>query len=759
MKTIRIAILLVVLTYSATFAQKSKETILLNIGNQAIPVSDFKYLYEKNYGNTDTAYNESSVREYLDLYIKFKLKVVEARSRKMHETDKFKGEFEKYRKQLAKPYLSDRTITEGLIKDAYERYKQEVRASHILVRVNNWGEPADTAKAYQKILDIRKRLVEGKEDFGTVAMEVSEDPSAKINKGDLGYFTSMQMVFEFEDVAYKQAVGSLSQPVKTQFGYHLIKTVDKIKARGSRKVSHIMVRYTKGMLPADSLEAIRKINEIAQKLKDGGNWDDLCKQFSDDRNSKDKGGALPWFSTGRMIPSFSEAAFNLKKSGDITEPILTPFGWHIIRLDSTKGIPPFDELAPNIKQRVSKDSRAKLSKTLFLKKLRKDNNFYEYTKLHEKLFSLFDTTLNEGKWDYSPTNKLLKKTLFKLNKDKFAVKAFLDYVKSKQLKQEGNPQQIAKNMYQQYLDETVMKYEEDHLESKYPEYSNLLREYREGILLFDIMDEEVWGKSIKDSTGLKTYFEENRDNYQWKQRAQASIFSVEDPALLPKLKEELKADTFLLTGIDLSSLVFTANDTLVDRPKRRIIDRIILSMKKNPNYLVKVEGFGVEGETTEVIEARLREVLKYFKGFRIEQTRVMLQNKGIKLGSVNAPAKAGGSILFTMYSTSPKALEKKYNKEDALALQVTEGWFEKGEEGALNEIDWAVGSQTIEHNGRKTYIIIHKMEEPRAKELKETKGMVISDYQNYLEAQWIEELKKKYPVKVMENELMKLIKK
>lgn len=758
MKTIHFVLLFIALSITTTFAQKSKDATLLTIGEQSIPVSDFKYLYEKNYGTTDTAYNESSLREYLDLYVKFKLKVIEAKNRKMQESDKFKNEFEKYRKQLAKPYLSDRNITEGLIKEAYDRYNQEVRASHILVMVKNWGNPEDTLAAYNKILAIKERIEKG-EDFGAVAMEVSEDPSAKVNKGDLGYFTSMQMVFEFEDVAYKSPVGTISDPVKTQFGYHLIKVADRIKSRGFRKVSHIMVRYTKGMLEADSVEAVRKVNEISQKLKSGGNWDDLCRQFSDDRGSKNKGGALPWFSTGRMVPEFSEAAFKLEEQGQISEPILSPFGWHIIRLDSTKGIAPFEELRPTIKQRVSKDARAQLSKKLFLAKLKKDNELYEYTKLHEKVFSVFDTTLNEGKWDYDPSNKLLGKTLFKLNKDKFTVKSFYEYAKMYQLKKSTDTQGAARKLYQDYLDKTVMKYEEEHLEQKYPTYKNLLREYREGILLFDIMDEEVWGKSVKDTAGLNEYFANNRDNYQWKKRAQATIFSVEDESLLPKIKAELQADTFELVGVDVNSLVFAQNDTVVDRPKRRIIDGVILTMKKNPAYLVKVEAFYVEGESAEVANKRLNEIMKYFTGFRIEPGRVILKNMGMKSGVVNKPSTAGGMANFSMLSTSPKALEKKYNKEDALALQVDEGWFEKGEDNPLKELDWKVGEYTIDYNGRKTYVVIHQTDEPRRKELKETKGLVISDYQNYLEAQWIKTLKEKYPVKVSESELVKLVKK
>ena len=758
MKTLHLVFAFVFLSCTAAFAQKNNDNTLLTIGGTEIPVSDFKYLYEKNYGKADTAYNEASIREYLDLYIKFKLKVTEAKKRKMHESDKFKNEFQKYQKQLAKPYLSDRSITENLIKEAYDRYNQEVRASHILVRVKNWNDPADTAAAYKKILDIRERIEKGNEDFGDVAMEVSEDPSAKVNKGDLGYFTSMQMVFEFEDVAYRLPAGTLSQPVKTQFGYHLLKVMDKILARGSRKVSHIMIRYTKGMVESDSVEAARKIHEIYQKLQNGGKWDDLCRQFSDDRNSKENGGKLPWFSTGRMVPEFSEAAFKIKEKGEMCEPILSPFGWHIIRLDSTKGIPSFKELEPSIKQRVSRDSRAQLSKKLFLQKLKTDNNLKEYDKLHEKMYAVFDSTLLKGSWDYKKGNKLLGKTLFKLNKDQFTVRTFYDYVKANQKKRDGDANAVAQEFYQKFLDETVMKYEEEHLEEKYPTYKNLLREYREGILLFDIMDEEVWGKSIKDSVGMKKFFEENRDNYRWKQRVQATIFSMEDAEMLPKLIEELKADTFLLPDVDLNTLVFTANDTLVDRGKRRILDRIILSLKKNPEYLVKIEGYFVEGETKEMVDVRLREVMKYFTGFRIKPGRVILLNRGLKEGKVNAPSKAGGMLTLSMYSTSPKALEKKYNQEDALALQITEDWFEKGDKSPVAEVEWKKGSYTIDFNGRKTYIIIHKVEEPRRKELNETKGLVISDYQNFLEAQWVEELKKKYPVKVMESELGKLIK-
>ena len=357
------------------FAQKNDSPILMEIGDKKITLEEFEAIYNKNSDNKKNTKEE--VEDYLDLYIKFKLKVVEAEDLGMDTLPAFIQELEGYRKQLAQPYLSDREVTEKLIEEAYERMKYDVKAAHILVKVTLEADPKDTLAAYNKIMKIRKRIVGG-EDFEKVAAEVSEDPSAKNNQGNLGYFSAFQMVYPFETAAYETEVGKISMPVRTSFGYHLVKTIDKRKARGIMKVAHIMVRADKKLGEEEINQKKEKIDEIYAKVtaKDA-DFTALARQYSEDKESAKRGGELPAFGAGKMVEEFETAAFALENDGDISVPILTDYGWHIIKRLELKNLESYEELYPTLKAKVARDSRANKSKEIVIENIKKENNFKE----------------------------------------------------------------------------------------------------------------------------------------------------------------------------------------------------------------------------------------------------------------------------------------------------------------------------------------------------------------------------------------------
>jgi peptidyl-prolyl cis-trans isomerase SurA len=261
---------------TTTRKNDKQDPIIATIGSQPIYTSEFQYVYEKNNGGNEGAYTRQSVTEYLDLYTKFKLKVMEGESRGLDTTVAFKRELEGYKEQLAQPYLTEKSVTDKLVQEAYERLKQEVNASHILIGLPADPDPQDTLAAYNQVLELRKRVTSG-ESFEKLAKEFSQDPSAAENGGNLGYFTAMQMVYPFEDAAYKTEVGQISMPVRTRFGYHLIKVNDKRQAKGEVKVAHIMVRATPGMPKADSLAAKQRIDAIYKRVQRNENWENFQK--------------------------------------------------------------------------------------------------------------------------------------------------------------------------------------------------------------------------------------------------------------------------------------------------------------------------------------------------------------------------------------------------------------------------------------------------------------------------------------------------
>ena len=735
------------------------QPVLAKFGNNNIYTSEFEYVYKKNNANSPDAYTSQSLKEYLDLYTNFRLKVKEAEEGGLDTSSSFKKELEGYRKQLAQPYLTEKGVTDQLCHEAYERMKEEVNASHILIEVGPDADPKDTLAAYNKLLEIRQKAVAG-QDFGKLAAEYSQDPSAKTNKGNLGYFTALQMVYPFEDAAYKTPAGEVSQPVRTRFGYHILKVHNKRTSQGQVHVAHIMVRATTGLSASDSLAAKQKADEIYKKVKAGENWEVLVNQFSDDVNSKSKGGELPWFSTGRMIPSFEDASFKLVNPGDVSEPVLTPYGWHIIKLLEKKKLESYQELEASIKSKVAKDSRSELNKTVLLQRLKKENNFVENTKAVDAACAMADSTLLNGAFTKT-TDEKTNLILFTIKDEKYTTANFFDFVKMVQKPKKGiSPSQYMRNFYRDFSNSKLISYEESHLEEKYIDYKMLVREYRDGILLFQLMDDKVWSKAIEDTAGLRAFFNSNNSNYRWNTRAQATIYNVANKETLEKLKQELQKDKFAVQQPKIEPVLFAAGKSNVSDELKKKIDQVIPPMVKDKLLILQLGGSREASEGTTLSQLRADSVKAYLVARGIAANRILTKDLGKGPARKTAAEKeADRKVTFSFFSTSKKALEAQFNEKTALTLQVTDGLFQKGEQAVLDSVEWKPGNYTVQKDGRINYIVITRIDTPRNKTFEEARGLAISDYQSYLEKEWIAQLKKKYPVTVNEDELKKLVKK
>ncbi|KAA5549450.1 peptidylprolyl isomerase [Adhaeribacter rhizoryzae] len=734
--------------------QASKEPVILTLGDRPVYTSEFQYVYNKNNGSAENAYTQASVQEYLDLYTNFKLKVMDAESRGLDTTLAFRRELDGYKQQLAQPYLTEKSVTEKLIREAYDRMKQEINASHILINVPPDAEPKDTLAAYNKILDLRKRILAG-EDFNKLAQTYSEDPSAKENHGTLGYFTALQMVYPFEDAAYKTPVGQLSNPVRTRFGYHLIKVNNVRPAQGEVKVSHIMVRATPGMPKADSVAAKRKIDEIYTRVVRKENWDRLVAQFSEDVSSNQNGGELPWFGTGRMLPSFEEVAFKLAKPGDISKPVQTPYGWHIIKLVERRSLPSYDDMETSLRNRVAKDSRSELNKAAFIKRIKTENNFLEIPAAKQYALGKADSSLVKGSWKNRFPEKETNTPLFSIQGKNFRVKDFFDYAEQNQKpKPKTSPAHAMQLLYDGFAEQSLLNYEKENLENKHLDYKMLVQEYREGILLFQLMDEKVWSKAIEDTVGLKTFFDQNRENYKWDTRAEATILSAANKQILEKAQPLLNAGRYEARKNKPAPVLFAANATTLSARATAQLDELANRLTADPNLSVILTGQADAREATRkntLVQQRASQVSSY------------LLNKGVPAAQVsinNTPAgNRQRAVTLDLYSKDVKVLEQVFNENNPLALQVTNRRFGKGESKILDKVNWQEGTYTLEQDGRFYLVQVHKILPPGYKNLNETRGIATSDYQNYLEKQWVTELRQRYPVKVNQAEVDKLVKK
>ena len=527
------------------------DPVLLRVAGEVVTRSEFDRVFRKN--NRDSVFTETAVRDYLELYINYKLKVKEAEELKMDTSETFKSELAGYRKQLAQPYLTDKEVNESLIREAYDRLNKDVRASHILLKLSQDALPKDTLAVYNRILKLRDMIVKGA-DFSKVARDSSEDPSAKENQGDLGYFTGMQMVYPFESAAYSTKQGSVSMPVRTRFGYHIIKVVDVRTAQGELSVAHIMVRTPKEANDSLLKAAEAKIREAERALKSGELWDSVVVKYSEDKGSAKKAGELPWFGTGRMVPEFERAAFALKNKGDVTGVVKTAYGFHLIRLLDKRGIPSFDEKKGELKQAISRDSRNEASKASMISKIKKQYRYKDIPGSREEMASIFDSTLAEGEWELTRAENF-KKVLFTLTDSNNVVtpytqQDFAKYVSTHQTKRSGtSPQVISTSMYDQWAGETCISYYEERLDLLFPDFRNLMKEYRDGILLFDLTDKMVWSKAVKDTAGLEAFYESNKNNYLWGERCDAAVYNCMNAKVASEFRKQLTRGKKTAAGI------------------------------------------------------------------------------------------------------------------------------------------------------------------------------------------------------------------
>jgi len=514
--------------------------VLFSVDQAGVTVDEFLSVFNKNNYSKKEATREE-LEEYLGLYVKFKLKVREAYERGMDTTAKFRREFDNYRDQLAQPYLRDKDTGKELLQEAFQRSRIERRASHIMIRIEENASPADSLAAYNKAVDIHKQLLSGS-DFESLAREKSEDPSAKENGGDLGYFSVFRMIYPFENMAYNTRIGGVSPVFRTQFGYHVLKVTDERPARGEIRVAHLMLLSRNA--DGDSLKesARRRIFEIDRRIKAGESFDSLVKQYSEDPSSSGSKGLLPYFGTGRMVPEFENAAYALKSNGDISEPVQTAYGWHIMKRVDLKAIPSFEESEADLEAKIARDSRANRNKSTLLTKLKKEYGWKENdAALTQFINTISENSYRDKSWE-PPVPGPNDPVLCHFADTVIRQQDFARYLnENKGAPGSGDFGMYLRNTYREWANEQLLAFENAQLERKYPEFQALVKEYREGILLFDLTDELVWSKAVNDTIGLKAFFEGRRELYRYGDRIEGAVYICRDDSVALAVRKAMKS--------------------------------------------------------------------------------------------------------------------------------------------------------------------------------------------------------------------------
>lgn len=628
-------------------AGQSDERVLLRIGETQVTAEEFIRLYTKNRGIGDNPGFDT----YFDQFVIFRLKVEQAIEEGLDTTISFRSEFEGYRNQLAKKYLTDNEARERLLRNAYERLGHEVNASHILVACNPDASPQDSLAAFSKALEIRSRLTGG-ENFSEVARATSDDPSASINGGNLGWFTSMQMVKQFEDTVYSMNPGDISQPVRTPFGYHIIMLNGKRNSSGRLKVAHIM----KGVPPGATVEEWNitrdRITGLLNEVRNGASFSEIAARESDHRESASRGGELEWFGAGEIIPEFSDAAFSIKGNGEITGPVKTPYGWHLIMLIDRKPIGSFEENRSMLESRLSESHLNTVARRTLVEKLSKEYHLTINSAIIEKLAIVTDSLILAGgkkipDWPQSQAR------VFSFDGGGMNISELIDIIESNIEAFNGtNARSVIIQIAGNTSSEMLIGHEDKMLEKKNPDFRYLVKEFHDGMLLFEINSREVWNKPYTDSTGLKKFYETNQNQYLGEPSVTAKIYSLRE--------------------------------------------------KGNLNTLAKL-------------------VRKY------------------------GNSKNGSQKIIGRFTSGGDT-----------SLVITEDRWYRGDDEEIDPFMERRGVTTLTWQGRSSVIDVIRINDPEPRPFDEVRNEVAAAYQDYLEQQWLAQLKKRYSVWVNEKLLEEL---
>ncbi|EKT4534868.1 peptidylprolyl isomerase [Flavobacterium psychrophilum] len=546
---------------SLAFAQSDKKEVLFTIDDKPYYTDEFSRVYNKN---IDLVKDESQkdLNKYMELFVGYKLKINKANKIGLQNNEKYINELKSYRTQLSKNYTSDTKVTKALIEEGYNRSLKEIRASHILITVDENAVPADTLKAYNQAIDIRKKALVG-EKFEDLAVTFSQDPSSKENKGDLGYFSAFRMIYPFETVAYNTKKGQISMPVRTKFGYHLIYITDSRENRGEITVAHIMIlKSPKAESEITTTEKAKAtIHDIYTKLKQGENFESLASQFSQDKNSAPKGGLLPRFASGQLSSEeFENAAFALTKPNEYSAPFESQFGWHIVKLVEKQPIKKLNEMEKELDEKIRKDDRSRLITNSLTNKLRKKYTIVRNEKLYAQIKTLVTDKIYVSQWKLPANLKDYDSNLFKIENKSITGTQFLSILEAQQksdlkIKPVGK---LVDFVYQNFVDAQMTDYYNDNLEKEFPDFANVIEEYRDGLLLFDLMEKEIWEKAKQDTLALKKYYNANKLQYQWKNRAEVLVASSTKEGVAKEARKLLnkdQTDDFIKTTLNTKEVV------------------------------------------------------------------------------------------------------------------------------------------------------------------------------------------------------------
>ena len=601
------------------------QDILMTIDGQPVTKEEFKRVYLKN--NIQDTITEKDIDNYLDLFINFKLKVKEAENEGYDTSKSFLDEYNKYLGQLAEPYFLDTALQNKLLHQAYDRTKKEVRLSYVVI----YGDQDDTTEAYEKAMKVYKEAIAGK-NFDSLVMKYSDARNKIYDKGDAWYNGVLTMPYKIENFAYENPVGSISKPIRIRNSYYVLKITGVRKGIPKRvRVSHIYVRLQQNPKTDDSIKAMKLLDTIKNELEKGIPFEKVAQKYSQDKATAVKGGDVGWFSTGKMFRSFEKAAYSIQNVGDYIGPIRTPAGYHFVKLTGRETYGTFDNEKDDLLNRIKKSDRYRLVKENIYKKLKKEYNFKLTGDLND-FYTKVDSSIFKNKW---------RDTIFKNDNRVLATFAdqkilYSDFAKYLQDNQRViNPRPIKSYIdekFNEYVNERLKDYEITQLPSKNSDFKYLLQEYHDGLLLFDITNDKVWEKAVKDTNGLKNYYKNHRNNYY--EKLNVAIYSYDTPktkkTALKYLKKKDKkqySDSLIVVLTNKKGLKLQLDTSGVFKPEDDSTVAYVADLMKN-NKISENQNIIVNDRSKKIIY--LKDNFPYIKGLVTADYQNVLEQQWIK---------------------------------------------------------------------------------------------------------------------------------
>lgn len=614
--------------------EAQEDAVLFTVDNEPVLTKEFIRVYNKN---LDLVKDESQkdIDAYLKLFVNYKLKLRESLLMKLNEKQSYIRELGSYKRQLAKNYLTDNKVTDALVEEAYDHMVHEVKANHLLVLLKE--NATDTLAAYNEVLKLRDRAL--KEGYDAVQKDVHNGKT--IFAENLGYFTAFRMVYPFEKAGYNTPVGEISMPFRTRFGYHVVQVLDKRKARGEVTVAHIMLKL-------EGSDSETKINEIYKRLEQGEGFEALAKQFSEDKSSSAKGGLLKPFSGGALSAKiFEDKAFALKNTNELTKPFKSKFGWHIVKLIKKTPLASFKELKPELERKIKKDSRSKIINESHVNDLKKQYTITEDVAGLAYFKSIVNNDYKNRGWKL-PFNFTGDKVLFSIEDKAYSYQDFGSYLEKNQRDRDANKtiEAIVNTNYKSYLEKQLLQFQKDNLINENEEYAQIVGEYRDGLLLFDLMESEIWSAAKKDTIALQEFYNNNKAKYFFNKRVKATVASSAKKKHLKKVAkllsvnksiEDIKAIVNTNNAVNVSFTTGEMDASHQALPKTFNFKKGLSKITKHNDAYVVVKADDVLPKSQKSFEDAKGQVISDFQNFK--------ETQWLKSLAIKYPVKINDDVL------------------------------------------------------------------------------------------------------------------